>query len=44
MAALMLVASNGRIMGRLSLSTPMRVGGWLATAIMVAASVGFFAL
>ncbi|MCJ2050313.1 NRAMP family divalent metal transporter [Methylobacterium sp. J-070] len=44
MAALMLVASNGRIMGRLSLSTPMRVGGWLATAIMIAASVGFFAL
>jgi NRAMP (natural resistance-associated macrophage protein)-like metal ion transporter len=44
MTALMLVASNGRIMGRLSLSTPMRVGGWMATAIMVVASVGFFAL
>ena len=44
MAALMLVASNGRIMGRLGLSTPMRVGGWLATAIMVIASIGFFAL
>jgi NRAMP (natural resistance-associated macrophage protein)-like metal ion transporter len=44
MAALLLVASNGRIMGRLSLSMPMCIGGWMATAIMVVASVGFFAL
>ena len=44
MATVMLVAGNGRIMGRLTLSTPMRVGGWLATAIMVVASVGFFVL
>ena len=44
MAAVMLVAANGRIMGRLTLSRPMLVGGWLATAVMMAASVGFFVL
>ena len=42
MAAIMLIAGNGRIMGRLTLSRPMMVGGWLATAVMVAASIGFF--
>ena len=44
MAAVMLVAANGRIMGRLTLSRPMLVGGWLATAVMAAASIGFFVL
>ena len=44
MAAVMLVAANGRIMGRLALPRPMRIGGWLATAIMAAASIGFFVL
>lgn len=44
MAVVMLVASNGRIMGRLTISMPLRVGGWLATAIMLAASIGFFVL
>ena len=40
----MLIASNGRIMGRLTLNLPMWVGGWAATAIMAAASIGFFVL
>ncbi len=44
MAAIMLVAGNGRVMGRLTLPKPMLVGGWLATAVMLAASIGFFAL
>ena len=44
MAAMMLIGGNGRIMGRLTLPRPMLVGGWLATAVMLAATVGFFAL
>ena len=44
MAAVMLIASNGRIMGRQPLNLPMWVGGWAATAIMAAASIGFFVL
>ncbi len=42
MAAVMLIAANGRIMGPLTLPMPMLVGGWLATAVMAAASIGFF--
>jgi NRAMP (natural resistance-associated macrophage protein)-like metal ion transporter len=44
MATVMLVAANGRIMGRLTLPAPMRIGGWLATVVMGAASIGFFVL
>ena len=44
MAVIMLIAGNGRIMGRLTVPRPLRILGWLATAIMVAASVGFFVL
>ncbi len=44
MAVMMLIASNGRIMGRLTLSRPMLAGGWLATLVMFAASLGFFLL
>ena len=44
MAVIMLVASNVRIMGRLTVLTPLRIGGWLATAIMFAASIAFFVL
>ena len=44
MAVIMLIASNGRIMGRLTLPRPMLVLGWMATGIMAAASVGFFVL
>ena len=44
MAVMMLVASNPRIMGRLTLSRTMRLGGWLATLVMAGASIGFFVL
>ncbi len=44
MAVIMLVAGNGRIMGRLKLKPPMLIGGWLATLIMLMASIGFFVL
>ena len=42
MAMMMLIASNPRIMGRLTLPWPMVWGGWLATAVMAAATLGFF--
>ena len=44
MAVLMLAATNKRVMGRLTLPPAMRVLGWLATGIMVLASIGFFVL
>ena len=44
MTVIMLIASNGRIMGRLALSLPMLIGGWLATAVMLVASIAFFIL
>ncbi|WP_293881961.1 divalent metal cation transporter [Sphingomonas sp.] len=42
MAGIMLIATNPRAMGRLTLPTWMRVVGWLATAVMAAATIGFF--
>ncbi len=44
MAVIMLVAGNRRIMGRLSLPRPLLAAGWLATLVMLAASIGFFVL
>ena len=44
MAVLMILAVNPRVMGRLTLSRWMIAGGWLATAVMFAATIGFFAL
>jgi hypothetical protein len=44
MTVIMLIAGNGRIMGRLTVRGPMLVGGWAATFIMLAASIGFFVL
>lgn len=44
MAVIMLIASNGRIMGRLTISPTMLAGGWIATALMLVASIGFFVL
>jgi len=42
MAVMMLISSNPKIMGRLVISWRMRIAGWAATAVMVAASVGLF--
>jgi len=39
MAVMMLIARNRRAMGKLVLSWPMTVAGWLATAVMAAASL-----
>ena len=44
MAVMMLIAMNGRIMGRLTLPLPMVIVGWAATVVMFLASVGFFLL
>ncbi len=43
-AVVMLIACDGRIMGRLALPLPLRLAGWAATALMLAASIGFFVL
>ena len=43
MAVLMLIAGNRRIMGELTIPRPMLVGGWAATLVMLAASIGLFA-
>ena len=42
MAVMMLIASNPRIMGRLVIGWKLRVIGWVATAVMAAASIGLF--
>jgi Mn2+/Fe2+ NRAMP family transporter len=44
MAAMLLIACNPKIMGELKLSLPMRLAGWLAAAVMAAASVAFLVL
>ena len=44
MAVMMVIAMNGRIMGRLTLPRPMLITGWLATIVMFLASLGFFIL
>lgn len=43
MAVMMLIVSNPRAMGRLSVSKRTRILGWLATAVMFAASALFLA-
>jgi NRAMP (natural resistance-associated macrophage protein)-like metal ion transporter len=44
MAVIMLAANNPRVMGTLTLPRPMLIMGWLATLIMLVASIGFFVL
>jgi len=43
MAVMVLIASNPRIMGKLTISWRLRWVGWLATLAMAAATVGLFA-
>jgi len=43
MVMMMLLASRPSVMGRFFLTTPLKVVGWLATAVMTAAAVGMFA-
>lgn len=42
MAVMMLIARNPRVMGRLTLSWPMVLGGWAATLVMAGAAIVFF--
>ncbi len=44
MAAVMLLSGNKRVMGALTLPRSMSILGWLATSIMLMASVAFFVL
>jgi len=44
MAVIMVIAGSKRIMGEFTLPVPMLIMGWAATLIMLAASVGLFAL
>ena len=44
MIVMMLIATNGRIMGRLTLPMPLRIVGWIATAVMALVSVALFAV
>ncbi|MEJ0092600.1 MAG: divalent metal cation transporter [Methylocella sp.] len=44
MMAMLLIANNRRIMGELVLPWPMTAIGWLATAVMLVASIAFLAL
>ena len=43
MVMMMVMAVRGKVMGQFALSLPLRVMGWLATAVMAAAAVGMFA-
>ncbi|MGA9866905.1 MAG: divalent metal cation transporter [Acetobacteraceae bacterium] len=43
MVMMMVMAVRGKVMGQFVLSLPLRVMGWLATAVMAAAAVGMFA-
>jgi NRAMP (natural resistance-associated macrophage protein)-like metal ion transporter len=44
MVVIMLVATNRRVMGQLTLPRSLAVMGWLATAVMAAATAGFLLL
>ena len=44
MAVMMLISTNPRVMGRLTLGRGMLVLGWAATAVMALATIGFFAV
>ena len=43
MAIMMLMASNPRVMGRFTIELPLKVLGWLSTAVMALAAIGMIA-
>jgi NRAMP (natural resistance-associated macrophage protein)-like metal ion transporter len=43
MVVMMLMATNHRVMGEFTLSSRLKITGWVATAVMFAAAVGLFA-
>ena len=42
MAVMMLIVRNRKAMGRMTLSLPMTILGWLATTVMAGASLTLF--
>lgn len=42
MIVMMLIATNKRAIGRLTLPISLRIGGWLATAVMMLVTIGLF--
>jgi NRAMP (natural resistance-associated macrophage protein)-like metal ion transporter len=44
MAMMMVIVVNPRIMGRFTAPKPMIVGGWIATAVMALATIGYFVI
>ena len=42
MVVMMIMTANPKVMGQFTLSRPLRFFGWLATAVMAAASIGLF--
>ena len=42
MIVMMFIATNGRIMGRLTLPTGLRIGGWAATGVMALSTMALF--
>ena len=42
MVIIMLVANNTKVMGEWTNTRPLNVLGWIATALMAAASIGMF--
>lgn len=44
MATMLLIATNPRIMGTLILGPAMQIVGWLATAVMLLATIGLLVL
>ena len=42
MAAMMVLASHPRVMGKFTCSRPLAIFGWAATAVMAAATLLFF--
>jgi len=43
MAMIMLLGARSAVMGRFTLTKPLLILGWLATAVMAAAAIGMFA-
>jgi Mn2+/Fe2+ NRAMP family transporter len=43
MIVVMLLASNAQVMGRFTITFWLKLFGWAATAVMIAASIGLFA-
>ncbi len=43
MVVMMLMTTNRKVMGQFTLSRYLRITGWLATALMLAATIGLFA-